>query len=96
MDFIARLPKSTKHNDVIMVVVEKLSKVAHFILVKSTCKEIDIVNVFMKEIFRMHGINKDIIHSKDTKFTSRFWKYLYVGFETKVLFSTTYHPQTNG
>jgi hypothetical protein len=48
MDFITGLPKSTKHNDDIMVVVDKLSKVAHFIPVKSTYKEIDIASIFMK------------------------------------------------
>jgi hypothetical protein len=46
MDFITGLPKSTKHNDSIMVVVDKLSKVSHFIHVKSTCKAIDIANIF--------------------------------------------------
>jgi hypothetical protein len=61
MDFITGLPKSTKHNDAIMVVVDKLSKVAHFIPVKSTCKTIDIANIFMKEIFILHGMPKEII-----------------------------------
>jgi hypothetical protein len=58
MDFITRLPKSTKQNDAIMVVVEKMSKDAHFILIKSTCKAIYIVSNFMKEIFRLHGMPK--------------------------------------
>jgi hypothetical protein len=96
MDFITRLPKPTKQNDGIMVVVEKLSKSTHFIPVKSTCKEIDVSSIFMKEIFRLHGIPKEIVYDKDTNFTSIFWKYLFVGFETKLLFSTTYHPQTDG
>ena len=96
MDFITGLPKSAKQNDAIMVVVEKMSKPAHFILVKSTCKEIDIANIFMKEIFRLHGMPRKIISDRDTKFTSNFWKSLFVGFETKLLFSTTYHPQTDG
>jgi hypothetical protein len=61
MDFITGLPKSTKQNDAIMVVVEKLSKATHFIPVKSTCKEIDIASIFMKEIFRLHGMPKEII-----------------------------------
>jgi hypothetical protein len=52
MDFITELPKSTKQNDSIMVVVEKLSKDYHFIPIKYTCKEIDISSIFMKEIFR--------------------------------------------
>jgi hypothetical protein len=96
MDFITGLPKSTKQNDAIMVVVDKLSKVAHFIPIKSTCKEIDISSIFMKEIFRLHGMPKEIISDRDTKFTSNFWKSLFVGFETKLLFSTSYHPQTDG
>jgi hypothetical protein len=61
MDFITELPKSTKKNDFIMVVVEKLSKTAHFVPVKSTCKAIDIANIFMKEIFRLHGMTKEIV-----------------------------------
>jgi hypothetical protein len=83
MDFITGLPKSTKLNNATMVVVEKLSKEAHFIPVKSTCKAIYIVGIFMKEIFRLHGMPKEIISDRDTKFTSNFWKYLFVGFETK-------------
>jgi len=96
MDFIIRLPKSTKHNDSIMLVLDKLRKDAHFIPIKSTCKAIDIANIFMKEIFRLHGMPKEIISDRDTKFTSSFWKSLFVCFETKLLFSTSYHPQTDG
>jgi hypothetical protein len=96
MDFITGLPTSTKQNDAIMVVVDKLSKSAHFIPVKSTCKAIDIANIFMKEIFRLHGMPKEIVSDRDTKFTSNFWKSLMVGLETKLLFSTAYHPQTDG
>jgi hypothetical protein len=96
MGFITGLPNSTKQNDDNMVVVEKLRKYAHFVPVKSTCKEIDIANIFMKDIFRLHGIPRDIVFDRDTKFTSIFWKSLMVGFEPKLLFSTTYHPQTDG
>jgi hypothetical protein len=79
-----------------MVVVEKLSNSSHFIPIKSTCKAIDIFNIFMKEIFILHGMPKEIVYDRDTKFTSNFWKSLMVGFETKLFFSTTYHPQTGG
>ena len=79
-----------------MVVVEKLSKSAHFVPVKSTCKEIDISNIFMKDIFKLHDMPREIVSNRYTKFTSRFWKSLMVHFETKLLFSTTYHPQTDG
>jgi hypothetical protein len=96
MDFITGLPKSTKQNDDIMVVVDKLSKSTHFVPVKSTCKAIDIANIFMKEIFRLHDMPKEIIYDRDMKLNSSFWKSLMVDFETKLLFSTTYHPQTDG
>jgi hypothetical protein len=66
MDFITGLPRSTKHKDAIMVVVDNLSKVGHFIPVKSNCKAIYISIIFMKEIFRLHGIAKEIISDKDT------------------------------
>jgi hypothetical protein len=96
MDFITGLPKSTKKNDSIMVVVEKLSKSAHIFPIKSTCKEIDIANIFMKDIFKLHGMPKEMVTDRDTKFTLRFWKSLMVGFETKLLFSIAYHPQIDG
>jgi hypothetical protein len=71
-DFITGLPKSTKQNDATMVVVEKLSKVTHFIPIKSTCKVVYIASIFMKEIFRLHGMPKEIISNRDTTFTSNF------------------------
>jgi len=70
MDFVTGSPKSTKHNESIMVVVDKLSKDAHYIPIKSTFKEIDISSIFMKYIFRMHSMPKEIISDGDTKFTS--------------------------
>jgi hypothetical protein len=76
MDFITGLPKTVKQHDVIMVVVDKLRKEAHFIPIKSTFKAIDVSNVFMKDIFRLHGLPKTIISDRDAKFTSNFWKML--------------------
>jgi len=79
-----------------MVVVDKLSKTAHFIPVKSTYKAVNIADIFMKEIFRLHGILKFIILDRDVKFTGNFWKSLFQGFDTKLNFSMAYHPQTDG
>jgi hypothetical protein len=79
-----------------MVVIDKLSKYAHFIPVKSTFKAINIAEIFMKEIFRLHGIPKMLISYRDVKFTSAFWKELFVGINTNLNFSTIYHPQTDG
>jgi hypothetical protein len=64
MDFIKIIPKIVKQHDVIMVVVDKLRKVAHFVPIKSTFKYIDVANIFMKEIFGLHGFPKTIIVEK--------------------------------
>ena len=72
LDFTTGLPKNVKQNDSIMVVVDKLSKAAHFIPVKSTYKAVNIAEIFMKEIFRLHGIPKMVISDRDAKFTGTF------------------------
>ena len=79
-----------------MVVVDKLTKYAHFIPVKSTYKAINIAEIFMREAFRLHGIPKTIISDWDVKFTSKFQKALFEGLETKLGLSTTYHTQMVG
>ena len=94
MDFITGLPMTWRQHDSIMVVVDKLKKVAHFIPVKSTYETGDIAKIFMKEIFKLHGLPKAIVSDRDVKFTSNFWKGLFVDLGTKLNFSTAYHPQT--
>ena len=96
MDFIIGLSMTWRQHDSIIVVVEKLRKVAHFILVKSTHKTDDIVKIFMKEVFKLHGLPKAIASDRDVKFTSNFWKGLFAYLGTKLNFHLTYHPQTDG
>ena len=96
MDFIIGLPKNFKHHDSIMVEVDKICKETQFILVKSTCKTVNIVDIFMKEIFRLHGIQKVIILDRDVKFRGNFWKALFKGLGTQLNFNTAYHPQMDG
>ena len=96
MDFITSFPMIVKKNDSIMVVVNKLSKRGHFIPVSSTNKASDIANIFMEEIFRLHGFPKAIVSDQDVKFTFKFWKGLFKGLGTQLNFSTMYHPQTDG
>jgi hypothetical protein len=79
-----------------MVVIDKLSMFAHFIPIKSTFKAINIAKIFMKEIFRLHGIPKMVVSDRDIKFTSSFWKELFAGLNTNLNFSTSYHPQMDG
>ena len=93
MDFITRFPLTARQHDSIMVVVDKLTKASHFILVNSTYKVDAIAKKFMKEIFRLHGFPKAIIFDIYTKFTPNFWKGLFAYLGTKLNFSTAYHPQ---
>lgn len=65
-----------------MVVVDKLSKDTHLIPIKSTFKCINIAEIFMKDVFGMHGVPKTIIIDQDAKFTSKFWKALFDGLNT--------------
>eukprot|EP00253_Pinus_taeda_P011178 PITA_11178 len=96
MDFIAGLPKTKKGNDSIMVIVDKLSKAAHFIPVQSTYRAPQIAHVFMQNVFKLHGLPKVIISDRDVKFISAFWRTLFADLGTQLNFSTAYHPQTDG
>ena len=96
LDFITGLPRNQNHNDSIMVVVDKLSKAAHFIPVKTTHKDANIAYIFLKQIFRLHGVPKVIISDRDPKFTGNFWKFLFKGLNTTLNFNTSFHPQTEG
>ena len=93
MDFIIGLPKSKKQNDYIFVIVDKLSKAAHFIPVKSTYKIVHSDDILLKEIFRLNGIPKEIISDRDVNFTGNFWRYLFSRLEMQLNFSIAYHLQ---
>jgi hypothetical protein len=80
MDFITGLPRTSKKHDSIMVVVDKLTKAAHFIPLKTTHRAEDVDDIFLKEVARLHGIPKKIVSDRDLKFTSNFWKGLFKGF----------------
>jgi hypothetical protein len=92
MDFITGLPRTNKQYDSIMVVVEKLTKDAHFVPMKTTHTPTNIEEIFMKEIARLHWIPRKIVSDRDTKFTSNLWRGLFKGFGTNLNFSTTYNP----
>ena len=96
MDFVTSLPPVQGGYDSIMVVVNYLTKVAHLIPVKKTFSASDIARIFIKEIFRLHGVPKRIVSDRDAKFTSNFWTSLFKGIGTQLNFSTAYHPETDG
>jgi hypothetical protein len=79
-----------------LLVVENITKVAHFILVKVTHKVANIAKIYMKEIVRLHGVPKVIMSDRDPNFTFDFLKGLFKGFGINMNFSTTYHPELDG
>ena len=87
---------SKKYDSIFMVVVDKLTKVAHFIPMMSTYLANDVAQVFIKDVVRLHCVPKNIISDKNVKLTSRFWKELFIGLGTELAFNTSYHPQTDG
>jgi hypothetical protein len=70
MDFITRLPRIGKQHDSIMVVVDNITKAAHFIPLKTTHKAVDVSDIFMKEVAQLHYIPKTIVSDTNLKFTS--------------------------
>ena len=96
MDFVVRLPLIGRKHDSVWVVVDRLTKSAHFLPVRTDYSLNKLVELYIKEIVRLHGILISIILDQDPRFTSRFWGKLQEALGTRLNFSTAFHPQTDG
>jgi transposase InsO family protein len=96
MDFIVGLPKTAKGFDSIWVIVDRLTKSAHFILVQTIYPTIQYAKIYFDRIVSLHGIPKTIVSDRGTQFVNNFWRHLHESLGTKLLHSTAYHPQTDG
>jgi hypothetical protein len=95
MDFITNLPKS-RNKSVIMVVVDHLSKYAHFCALQHLFTTSIVAQIFMDKVFKLHGMPHSIVSDHNPTFTSNFWQEMFNIQGTELHLSITYHPQTDG
>ncbi|GJR15064.1 putative nucleotidyltransferase, ribonuclease H [Tanacetum coccineum] len=96
MDFVTGLPRTQRKHDAIWVVVDRLTKSAHFLPIRKDYPVSKIAEMFQQEIVRLHGTPSAIVSDRDPRFTSRFWKGLQKAWGTRLKFSTAFHPETDG
>ena len=96
MDFVSRFPRSPQGHDAIWVVVDRLTKSAHFLLVQMNSSMEKLAQIYLREVVRIHGVPETIVSDRDPRFLSRFWISLSNALETKLHPSTAAHPQTDG
>jgi hypothetical protein len=95
MDFIDGLPQSHQFN-CILVVVDKLSKYAHFIPLSHPYTASKVADLFVEYVYRLHGMPQSLVSDRDPVFTSKFWQHLFCATGTQLRLSTANHPETDG
>nr|GEW64174.1 putative reverse transcriptase domain-containing protein [Tanacetum cinerariifolium] len=96
MDFVTGLPRTQKKNDAIWVVVDRLTKSAHYLPIRKDFSISRLADIFQQEIVRLHGTPTAIVSDRDPRFTSHFWKGLQSARGTRLKFNTAFHPETDG
>ncbi|GJS04837.1 putative reverse transcriptase domain-containing protein [Tanacetum coccineum] len=96
MDFVTKLPRTSSGHDTIWVIVDRLTKSAHFLPMREDYKMDRLARLYLNEIVARHGVPISIISDRDSRFTSRFWQTMQEALGTRLDMSTAYHPQTDG
>jgi hypothetical protein len=96
MDFITGLPRTRKGYDSIWVIVDRLTKSAHFLPVRVDYRADQYADLYVSQILRLHGVPRSIISDRGPQFIARFWEHLHSYLGTKLIRSLAYHPQTFG
>ena len=96
MDFISGLPRVQRGYSSIWVIVDRLSKSAYFLPIRDGMSTDQLGRLYVREIVRLHGVPRDIVSDRDSRFMSAFWGSLQRALGTRLHFSLAYHPQTDG
>jgi hypothetical protein len=96
MNFIIGLPNTSQKHDSIWVIVDRLTKTAHFLPVHTTFTAKKYAEIYIEQIIRLHGVPKTIISDRGGQFLARFWEQLQISLGTRLIRSSAYHPQTDG
>ena len=96
MDFVVGLPRTKANHDAIWVVIDRLTKSAHFLPINERYSLDRLVQLYLKEFVVRHGVPVSIVSYRDPRFNSRFWRTFQECLGTKLNMSTAYHPQTDG
>jgi len=92
MYFVGALPKTVKGSDSVWVIVDRLTKSAHFIHIKTSMIVAKLTEIYIEQVLRLHGIPSSIVSDRDPRFTSKFWESLQGALGTKLRLSSSYHP----
>ncbi|KAG0158396.1 hypothetical protein PDIDSM_5910 [Penicillium digitatum] len=95
MDFITHLPLSYGY-DAILVVVDRLTKMKHFIHCKGTCNAEEVARLYTRHVWKLHGLPNTVVSDRGPQFVAQFWKHLTKRLRITNLLSTAYHPETDG
>ncbi|GJW85770.1 putative reverse transcriptase domain-containing protein [Tanacetum coccineum] len=96
IDFVTKLPRTSSRHDTIWVIMDRLTKSAHFLPMREDYKMDILARLYLNEIVARHGVSISIISDNDSRFTSRFWQPMQEALGTRLDMSTAYHPQTDG
>ena len=96
MDFVTHLPRTSQAHDAVWVIVDRLTKLAHFLVVRMTFTLLEFYRLYIQEIVRLHRVPISIVSDRDPRFMTHFWESFQRAMGTRLMTSIAFHPQADG